>query len=93
VAEEGADARRHRRALAGEVPRQEDRHRALQRVAEEGGERQPLAAGPQHVGGADVARADLADVAEPGGARQDEAEGDRAEAVAEDEGDENREHG
>ena len=42
-----------------------------------GGEIAP--AGAQHVGRADIARADLADVAEPGGAGDQQAERDRAE--------------
>jgi hypothetical protein len=39
-------------------------------------------AGAQHIGGADVAGADVAHVTEPGGARQQIAEGERAEQVA-----------
>ena len=61
--------------------------RALQRVEQQGGGRQPLVAGAQHVGRADIARADLAHVAQPGHARQQQAERDRAEQIAEDQRD------
>ena len=43
-----------------------------------------LVAGAQHIGRADIAGTDLADIAEPGHAGEDEAEGDRAEQIAED---------
>ena len=55
---------------------------ALQRVAHQRRGREPLAAGAQHIGGADIARTDLADIAEPGEARENQAEGDRAEQIA-----------
>ena len=52
-------------------------------VEEERQRGEALVAGAQHVGGADVARADGAHVAETGGARQQETERDRAEEIAE----------
>ena len=58
---------------------------ALGRVEQQGGGGQPLAARPQHIGRADIAGADLAHVAEPGGAGQHQPERDRAERVAEQE--------
>ena len=48
-----------------------------------GGE--PLAAGAQHVGGADIAGADAAQVGRAGEPRQQNAERDRAAQIAEDE--------
>ena len=48
---------------------------ALQRVEQERQRGEALVAGAQHVGGADVARADGAHVAETGGARQQEPKG------------------
>ena len=56
---------------------------ALQRVEQQRQRGEALVAGAQHVGGADVARADVAHVAEPGGACQQVAERDRAEQIAE----------
>ena len=48
---------------------EEDRDGSLGAVAEHGRCREPLVAGAEHVGGADVAGADGADVAEAGEAR------------------------
>ena len=75
------------RAAAGSEPGGGEEHgrRALEPVAEEGGGGERLVAGPQHVGGADIARADGADVAEAGEAGEDQAEGNGAEEVADDE--------
>jgi hypothetical protein len=85
MAEEGAEA-----GDDGEVrpPSAGDEHRggALQRVEQQGEGGEPLVAGAQHVGGADVAGADLAHVAEAGGARDQQAERDGAEQVAEGQG-------
>ena len=63
-----------------------DRRRRLQRVEDKGRGGEVLAAGAQHVGRADVARADRAQIPGAGEARQDQTERDRAEQVAEDEG-------
>ena len=67
---------------------EQDRGGALQHVAEQRRGREALAAGAQHVGRADIAGADGADVArarEPG---QDQAERDRAEQIADGQRDE-----
>ena len=66
VAEDRARSRRERRRRPKQPPRQHDRQRRLQRVERERRRRQPLAAGAQDIGGADVARADRAQVPCPG---------------------------
>ncbi len=72
-------------ALAGpEIPGDQHRGNALGRVEDQRQRRQLAPAGAQHIGGADIARADLADIAEPGGARDQQAERDRAEQIADD---------
>jgi hypothetical protein len=76
-------ARRRQRLLAGPDPRhQQHRDQALGKVEQQRRRRQPLAPGPQHVGGADVARADLAQVARAGHACQYHPEGDRPQQVS-----------
>ena len=50
------------------MPDEQYRRRALQRIQQQRGHCQPLVARPQHVGGTDIARADGADVPQPGGA-------------------------
>src|SRR5262249_58029211 len=57
--------------------------RALERVAQERQRGQPLAAGTQHVGGADIAGPDGADVASAGEPREQKTEWDRAQKIAE----------
>ena len=59
------------------------RQRAFERIAEEGRRGEALAAGAQHIGGADVAGAERPDVGRAGKPRQDEAERDRATEIAE----------
>ena len=78
AAEAGGDAE-----FQAEIAADQRRGRALQHVEQQRQRREALVAGPQHIGGADVARADLADVAEAGGARDQQTEGDRAEQIAE----------
>ena len=56
---------------------------ALEHVTEERRRGEPLAAGAQHIGGADIAGADAADVGRAGQPRDDEAKRNRAEQVAE----------
>ena len=79
-------SRRSRPRAAGKGPSRRAASRtadgALGAVQQQRRRRQLLAAGAQHVGGADIARADRADVAEAGGAGEQQAEGDRAEQVA-----------
>ena len=65
---------------------QQNRGGALEHVAEKRGGGERLAAGAQHIGGADIAGADRAQIGPAGRARQHDAEGDRAEQVAEREG-------
>ena len=78
--ETGGDAE-----FQAEIASDQRRGRAFQHVEQQRQRREALLAGPKHVGGADVARADLADVAEAGGARDQQTERDRAEQIAEDE--------
>ena len=59
-------------------PRCRVRRRALEQIEREGRRREPLAAGAQHVGRADVARADRAQITRPAEPRQDQAERNRA---------------
>jgi len=82
MAEKGARARDHGTRMAEQGGERQYGGRTLQRVEHQrcGGE--PFVPGAQHIGGADVARADGADVAQAGEARQDEAEGNRAHQEA-----------
>src|SRR5438045_9790058 len=67
-----------------EPPRgQRDRSGALQHVGEKRRGGKPLAASAQHVGCADAAGADGADILRAGESREDQTERDRAEQVAE----------
>jgi hypothetical protein len=66
MTEKGAEAGGERRIATGEPGGKEDGGGSLQRVEQEGGYRQCLATGAQHVGGADIARADVAHVAVAG---------------------------
>jgi hypothetical protein len=67
----------------GDVVDDEHRDGALEGIKEERGGGEPLAAGTQHVGRADVAGADIAYVAQSGRLRQHQAERDRAEQIPE----------
>ena len=79
-----AAARDQRRVLADEARgRRRTADRALAGVEDQGRGRRALVAGAQHVGRADVARPDLAQVAEAERAGDEQAEGDRAEQVGE----------
>jgi hypothetical protein len=69
------------RVLPHEEAGGDDGDGALARVEDEGEEGREPIAGAEHVGRADVARADLADVAQPHRAGDDDAEGDGAEEV------------
>ena len=55
---------------------------ALRGVEQQRQRGEPLAARAQHVGRADIAGADLAQIAEPGELGEDQAERDRAEQIA-----------
>ena len=82
MAEEGAQAGDQRGVGRRKMRGEQDRGGALERVAQQGRGREALAAGAQHIGGADIARADGAHVGPAGGARQDQPERDRAEQIA-----------
>ncbi len=70
----------------GDQKRQADGGRALAGVAQEGDGRQVLAAGAQHIGRADIARTDTADV-DAGQPRRDIAERHGSQKVSADNGD------
>ena len=61
---------------------EQDRGGALGRVEQQGERGEALAAGPEHVGRADIARADAPEVAGAGQPSQHDAERDRAEQIA-----------
>ncbi len=54
----------------------------LAAIQQQGRQCQLLVAGAEHIGGADIAGADLADIAEAGEAGEDQAEGNRAQQIA-----------
>jgi hypothetical protein len=67
--------RRHARERSGQpAPGQQHRRQPLAQVEQQRCRGQPLAPGAQHVGRADVARTDRAQVARPEQPRQDQAE-------------------
>ncbi len=83
VSEEGAERGDHGGLRAAQrQARDGDGDGALQHVADQGCGGEALAAGAQHIGRADIAGADGADVAGARDFRQDQAERDRAEQVA-----------
>jgi hypothetical protein len=61
----------------------ENGDRSLERIGQQCGRGEFLVAGAQHIGGADVARSDLADIPKPGHAGQDQTERYRAAKIAE----------
>ena len=65
-----------------------EQHRdgAFQHVGEQRRGGEAIAAGAQHIGGADAAGADRADVLRAGEPREDEPERDRPEQIADNEG-------
>ena len=74
--------------VAAEPPcGKQHRDGALEHVAEQRRGGEPLAAGAQHIGGADIAGADGADVLRAGEPREHEPERDRAEQIADNERD------
>ena len=62
VAEKGAERRQHRGVGTAEIAGDDHRDRALQRVADQRRRGEALAAGAQHIGGADIAGADRAQI-------------------------------
>ena len=82
MAEEGAEpppAARASRSAEAVVATSSTASGALEHVAEQRRCGEPLVAGAQHVGRADIAGADRADVAGAGEPRQNQAERNRAE--------------
>src|SRR5665809_174426 len=65
------------------APKRSEQHgnRTLGDVEQQRQRRERFAARAQHIGRADIASADLAEVAEPGELRQDEAEGNGAQEI------------
>ena len=68
------------------MARQQHRRRALGAIAEQGGRRRPFLAGAQHIGGADIAGADLAHIARARDPGEEQAERNRAQQIAERQG-------
>src|SRR5262249_36869607 len=81
--DEGAEASNKRKARIVGMDECEHRYRALERIADQRRGRQPLVAGAQHIGCADIAGADAAQILRARKARDDDAERDRAEQIAE----------
>ncbi len=75
-------ARHQGHAVARKRARQHDGERALAAVAQERGERGDFASGPEHIGGADIARALLAQIAEAPSPSRDHTERYGAEQIA-----------
>ncbi len=69
------------RGFGAEARCEPDRQCALRGIEQEGQRGEFLAAGAQHVGRADIAGADVADVAKAGKLREDQAERNRAQQV------------
>jgi hypothetical protein len=67
-----------------DLPANQERDAGLADIEDEREEGEILAAGAQNVGRADIARADLPDVAEPRELRDHQPERDRAQQVADD---------
>ena len=61
---------------------QQDRRRAFAGVEQQGHQRQSLVAGAQHIGGADIAAANGANIAKTGEAGQQQPAGHRAQQIA-----------
>src|SRR5689334_12901965 len=86
VAEEGTEPREHGEILSAEPIGHQHRGGALERVEDQRRSGESFAAGAQHIGGADVAGSDRADIPGAGEPREDEPERNRAEQIAETEG-------
>ena len=83
MAEDRARRRREPRLGPEEKRSEDDGERRFQRVEDQRRRREALAPGAQNVGRADIARADRPQVAGAEEARQNDAERDRAEQIAE----------
>ncbi len=82
MTEKGAEAGRHGRVRT-EMRSHPDGGGALQQVEQERERGKALVAGAQDIGGADIAGADLTEIAEPGELGEEQSEGDGAEQIAE----------
>src|ERR1041384_5558668 len=82
MAEERAKRTGRRPPTADPNP-DEHSHGAFQGVCDKGRSGEVAAASAQHVGGADVAGSDAADIADAGQPREEHAERDRSEQVTE----------
>ena len=83
MAEKGTGRGDECELASAEMFHHQHRQRALERIAKKRCGCETLASGAQHIGGADIAGADGADVGGAGKPRQDEAEWDRAAEIAE----------
>ena len=83
MAEKGADGGHNGEVAAQHRLREHHRQRALENVAEKRRRGERTAAGAQHVGRADIARTDLADIGSAGEARDQQAERNGAAQIAE----------
>ncbi len=83
MAEKRAEAGDQREIAIEQGRRHQHRDGALEHVAQKRRGRKRLAAGAQHIGGADIAGADGAEVLRARKPRQDDAERDRAAQIAE----------
>jgi hypothetical protein len=82
MSDEGCETGDLRACLAAEVATGQHRHDALAAIQQKRQRGGQLVAGAQHVGRADIAGADLAKIAQPHHPRQDQAAGDGAEEIA-----------
>src|SRR5262249_27365897 len=87
MAQESAQTRSHRQTMSAEAGGDKHGRGAFERIADECGGSQVLASSTQHIGGADIAGADGADVRRAGQLRNDEPERHRAGQIAKDEHD------
>jgi hypothetical protein len=82
VAHEGRGPRQHVGVMTPEAAGDQDRDQPLAAVAQKRQQRQILAARTQHIGRADIAGADLAQVAHARGPGDQHAKGDGAQQIA-----------
>src|SRR5262249_14374220 len=92
MAEEGAKRGIERRIAAEYKANHDDGNGAFKNVAGKGRRRQVFAPGPQHVGGADIAGADAAQIRPAGNAGQKHAKRYRVAEITEDQRDGIMEH-
>jgi len=78
--------REYFRAGCQPMPRDQNRSRTFGAIAKQRCRRRPFLAGAQHIGGADIARADLAHIARAGKIAEQKPERDRAQKIAKSQG-------